>query len=116
MKAKKLEYLNNDQIPSNTQKVLQWLLDPTEKYRGSGRTTQMLIALVEIAVRNPGTILKFRDHFPFSDAWKIHPIMNNLIYIAKQMYPEQFFSVYGDLFICRNPGDTHSNIPGEILR
>lgn len=117
MEANKLEELDANQVPENTQKVLQWLLDPTARYKGSGRTTQILIALVEIAIRNPGEILRFRDHFPYLDSWKFHTIMNRLLEIAKRMYPRSTFSVYGDLFVCRDGEkprlDSHLDLEGE---
>jgi len=102
MKAKKLKELNSEQVPRNTQKVLQWLLDPTEKFRGTGRTTQIMIALIELSIKYPGEALKFVDHYPYQPKIVTFSMISSMLYMAERMYPVYEFEVIGNLFTCRN--------------
>ena len=56
--------------------VLDWLLDPGDDSRRSGRTFVMAVAFIRVALQNPGTPVAVRDHHPTRDAdrFLIHAI------------------------------------------
>jgi hypothetical protein len=42
--------------------TLKWLVDPSSKSRGSGRTMMLAIAFIEAAQQNPRTWIELFDH------------------------------------------------------
>lgn len=46
---------------------MEWLYDPSERNRRSGRTLAQIIALIRIAARSPGVEVGGVDHFPNRD-------------------------------------------------
>ena len=45
-----------------TVEVLEWLLDPTENVRRSGRTLALTVALIRLAIRHPNQWIPLTDH------------------------------------------------------
>lgn len=50
--------------------TLDWLFDPGEMYRGTGRTTIMAVGIIRAAARYPGTPVPVVDHVENSEIGK----------------------------------------------
>ena len=86
--------------PDNVQEVLQWLLDPTEEHRGTGRTTELIHAYILVAIKHNNTRIAPQDHYR---GQQIHhrDFVDLLMHIARQQYRAFKFVKYpNESFSC----------------
>ena len=64
---------------------VSWLFDPTEKFRGEGRSQLMAVVYIDMAFRNPGCWIRPLDHAESTATSSLFHIRQNMMDMIKNV-------------------------------
>ena len=90
--------------PNNALEVLTWLLDPTEEYRGTGRTTTLISVYAALAIAHPGVAITMRDHYADAPVFHIRSMTDLVASSVSKLHPSgEVTRLSGDTLMFTEP-------------
>lgn len=96
--------------PNNALEVLTWLLDPSEEYRGTGRTTALISTYIALAIAYPGVPIAVRDHYAGAPTSHIRNMTDLVVKGVKKFRPSGEVSRVSDDILMFTVGEESNGI------